>query len=245
MGELRQLGFGPGRFKVAIVGAGQLGTLLANRIPANCRKVVISQQKARAVQLADEVGGIASDQVSAVRGCRVVFLAVPGTAIVPVIQEVGPHLEDGALLVNMSADVMTDQLADTFPKIKFAAAKVIGHAREMALGNPGVVVLDHVAGDEEEMLRSLLEGLGHVTVDKESKVMAAHAAVVSVMVRAEAELRHLLEEVGLDRTLAQAAITTAGPGVLRSVSEGDIGPFIRGVMERLRAGEAGISGLSH
>lgn len=245
MVELRQVGFGQGRFKVAVVGAGQLGSLLAHRIPANCRKVVISQQKARAIQLADEVGGLASDQYSAVRGCRVVFLAVPGTAIQQVVQEVAPHLDDGALVVNMAADIMTDGLAAANPKIRFAAAKIIGHAREMSLGSPGVIVLDHVSGDDEDVLRSLLEGLGHVTVDKESKVLDAHEAVVSVMVRAEAELRRLLEAVGLDRTLAQAAITTAGPGVLRSLSEGDVGPFVRSLLGRLQSGEAGVPGPSH
>src|SRR5690606_22712576 len=62
--------------KIAIIGAGPLASILAHRIPSSARKVIIGRPKAAAVALADEVGGIASDQVSAVRGCRVVFLAV-------------------------------------------------------------------------------------------------------------------------------------------------------------------------
>lgn len=214
-----------------------MASLLAARIPGAYRKVIISQRKAKAVALADEVGGVAADQWSAVRGCHVVFLAIPGSAMVQVLQEIAPHLDEGALAVNMATDVMTDDLAAQVPKVRLAAAKVIGHAREMALGSPGVIVLDHVSPADEDRLRPLLEGLGAVVGDREAKVMAAAAAVAEAMVKVEAELRKRLEEIGLDRSLVQAAIATTGPGVLRSLSQGDAGPFLQQVIARIRAGE--------
>lgn len=233
-----------GGLKVAIVGAGRLGTLLATRIPGSCRKVIISQQKAKAVTLADEVGGIASDQLSALRGCQVVFLAVPSSAVAQVVQDAIPHLDEQALVVNTATDLMTDELAARFPKVRLAAAKLIGHAREIAMGSPGVVVLDHVEGEDEERLRMLLAGLGAVTRDRESKILEANAAVVEVMVRAEADLRSRLQAIGLKNELIQAAITTTGPGVLRSLTAGDAGPFVQGVIERLRTGETAASQVS-
>jgi pyrroline-5-carboxylate reductase len=208
-----------GGYKVAIIGAGHLGTLLADRIPATCRKVIISHHKADAVALADEVGGLASDQMSAVRGCPVIFLAVPGPVAAQVLPEFAPHLDDNALVVNMAADVMTDELADTFPQVRFAAVKVIGHAREMALGSPGVIVLDHVSDEDEALLRELVDGLGPVIRDDESKVVVANAAVAEVMGKAASELRDRLSALGLDAELINAAITTTGPGVLRSLVE--------------------------
>lgn len=227
-----------GGLKVAIVGAGRMGTLLANRIPNTVRKVIISKRKAQATALADEVGGIAADQMTAVRGCQVVLLAVPATAVFGVVQEMAPHLDDGALVVNMVTDQPTDQLQAEFPRHRFAAAKLIGHAREMALGSPGVVVLDHVSTADEARLSALLEALGSITVAGEERVLAVNTAVVEIMAKAEAELRDRLLSLGLEPDLVKVAITTTGPGVLRALAAGEIGPFAQQVIARLQAEES-------
>lgn len=220
--------------KVAIIGTGRLGTLVAGRIPANCRKVIISRRKGGAVHLADEVGGLAADQLTAVRGCQVVFLAVPGSAAIQVAQEVASFLDEGALLVNMATDVLTDEMAENVRRVRVAAAKIIGDAREMSLGSPGVVVVDHVDAGEEDRLRYLLAGLGSVIRDRETNVQAAHAAVAEVMTRAAADLRNRLGALGLTGDLARAAITTAGPGMLRAVF-GEAAPAMQASAEKYRS----------
>lgn len=221
--------------KVAILGAGRMGSLLASRLPGSVRKVIISRRRQKAVALADEVGGIASDQLSAVRGCKVVLLAIPGPAIPGVVADLAPHVEPDALLVNMATDLDTEELAAQFPRLRFVAAKVIGHAREMAHGAPGIVVLDRVdPQEEEELLASLLGGLGPVVRDKEEKVLLANTAVAEEMVKAEAALRRRLEELGLEPELIRIAIKTTAPGVLRSLSDDDAGPFVQDVIRRLR-----------
>lgn len=223
--------------KVAVVGAGRMGALLAHRMPGSFRKVIISRRKADAVALADEVGGVASDQYSAVRGCEVILLAVPGEAVTKVVSELAPHVDPNALLVNTATAVMTDDLAGAFPNLRFAAVKVVGDAQEMARGGPGAVLLDHVAEPEEELLRHLVSGLGPVARGRESVVMGANTAVVEVMARAETDLRNRLAAMGLQEPLVTAAIVTAGPGVLRSLAQGTPGPFARTVLARLRNSE--------
>ncbi len=226
-----------GGLKVAIIGAGRMGTLLASRIPRNTRKVIIAPRKERAQQVADEVGAVASDQLSAVRGCAMVFLAVPGSAVDQVVQEIAPHLEADALIVNLATDVMTAELAVTYPRLRFAGAKVLGHVREIQLGSSGVVVLDHVEGEDEQRLRALLEEIGPVTRDREEMVLAANTAIVEVLERARAELSDRLSQLGLDGELVRVVITAAGPGVLRALSEGDIGPFAQSVLARMHSGQ--------
>ncbi|MFZ5818039.1 MAG: pyrroline-5-carboxylate reductase family protein [Bacillota bacterium] len=231
-------------FKVAIIGAGQMASILAHRIPGSIRKVIIGRRKADAVALADEVGGVATDQVSAVRGCRVILLAVPGTAVPQVLTDMQPHLDARALVVNMATDLMTDELALEGDR-RVASAKVIGHAREIELGSPGLVVLDRVEEAEADLLVSLLEGIGPVIRGDERTVMAANTAIIEVMVRAEAELRRRLEEVGLAAELVPVAIGSAAPGVLRAVAKGELGPFAREVVRRMGAGETAASRVSH
>jgi pyrroline-5-carboxylate reductase len=197
--------------KVAIVGASPIGALLASHLPAD-RKVIIGPNKEAAVHLADEVGVVASDQASAVRGAQMVFLT--GHVLGPFLQELIPHLDEGALLVNMVPDVMTEQLMKTYPDTRFVAAKVIGDPDEMALQPHLVVAMDYVTTAEAAELTPLLAGLGSVRQLSEERVQAANQVVVESMVEAKAALGARLASMGLDDATLQATILT-GPSILR------------------------------
>lgn len=196
-----------------------MAALVAKRLPGTCRKVIIGTRKSQAAALADEVGGVASDQISAVRGCRVVFLALPGTGLAQAIQDAEVHLEPGAIMANLAIEISTRELQSQFPRLRIVAAKVIGHASELQQGAPAVVVLDHVNDSEEALLSGLLEGLGTVMRGDESKVLATHEAVTEVIGEAGAALRRRLSDLGLSREVISAAIHTLGPGVLRSLPD--------------------------
>jgi pyrroline-5-carboxylate reductase len=198
-----------------------MGALLANRIPGQFRKVIISRDRAEAAQVADEVGGLAADQISAVRGCQVVFLLVSGSTMPQLVRDMSPHLAEGALVVNMATDVTTADLITEFPKLRFAAAKVLGHAREMSLGARGVVVIDHADEGAVEELHSLLDGLGPVVRGSEETVRSAGAAVAEVMEDAQTRVLTRLTQLGLERHLAQLVLAAAGPAVLRTLAEAD------------------------
>lgn len=215
-----------------------MGSLLAFRIPAGYRKVIISRNRAGAAEVADEVGGLASDQISAVRGCQVIFLAVPGAAAAQVVRDMTPHLAENALVVNMAPDLFTGELADGQANVRLAAAKVLGHAHELEAGARGLVVLDHVDEEAEARLRQLLEPLGPVIRGSETMVQEAGAAVMAVMEEARRNLLDRLTVLGLDKHLAQVVLAGAAPGVLRAMAHLDDGTPAEGAIDRNRAGAA-------
>lgn len=219
-----------------MVGAGELGALLASRMPGVFRKVIINRPKTEAVALADEVGGVASDQFSAVRGCDVIFCAVPDEDVLRVIGEMAPHLEPGALVVNMALTVMTSELSSAFPNLRIAAVKVVGDAAEMARGGQGAVLIDHASDEEEELLRQLVEGLGPAVRGSEQMALDAAAAVVGVVSQAAAELRRRLKALGLAEPQITSAVAAAGPGVFRAVAQKSFSPFIQSVLARMQGG---------
>lgn len=231
-------------YKVAIVGAGRMASILAHRIPGSVRKVIIARRRSEALALADEVGGVASEQMSTVRGCRLVFMAIPGSAVPAVLQEIQHHLSEQTLVINMATDLVTDELAQEFPSIRLASAKMIGHPREVELGSPGVVILDQVEPAETELLIPLLEGIGPVILGDERKVMLANTAIVEEMVRAEASLRQRLQEIGLDRDLLPVAVSAAAPGVLRAVARGELGPLAPVAVHKIGSEGTAISRVS-
>jgi pyrroline-5-carboxylate reductase len=220
--------------KVAVVGAGRLGSLLGARLPHHFRRVIITRQRARAVALADEVGALASDQLAAARGCEAVFLAVPAGAVPHVLEELTGQADPGTLIVNMATDLMTAPLREQYPDLRIVAAKVLGHAGEMAAGGPGAVLLDYVTEEEEALLAGMLGGLGPVFRESEEKVLAAVNAVAEAMVRVEADLQERLPTLGLPPALTEIAVRSTAPGILRSVTRGEAGPFLQEVIRRIR-----------
>jgi len=229
--------------KIAIIGAGPLASILAHRIPTTARKVIIGRPKAAAVALADEVGGIASDQASAVRGCRVVFVAVPTSEVAQALADIRQHVSAGGLVVNMAADLSTEDLADD--GLRVVAAKLIGHPRELELGAQGVVVLDHVEPAEADLLAGLLADLGPVVQGDERIVQAAVSAVAEVLAGARDELHRRLVDAGLPANVVPAAIAAAGPGVLRALALGEEKSADGGVWRHAGTGETAASRVSH
>ncbi|HWI64176.1 MAG TPA: NAD(P)-binding domain-containing protein [Symbiobacteriaceae bacterium] len=234
-----------GGFKVAIVGAGRMGSLLAQRIPVGYRKVIISRDRAGAAQVADEVGGLASDQISAVRGCQVIFLAVPGQAVTQLVRDMAAHLADTALVVNMAPEIMTGDLAADVPNVRLAAAKILGHARELQMGARGVVVLDHIDEEAEDRLRQLLEPLGPIIRGSESMVLDAGGAIVQAMQDAARTLTSRLTALGLERHLAQVVLAGAAPGVLRNLAEGSDVQVLAGATDKRTTGATTEASASH
>jgi pyrroline-5-carboxylate reductase len=231
-------------YKVAIIGTGRVASILAHRIPASVRKVIIGQSKAEAARLADEVGGVASEQMSAVRGCRVVLLALDGAALPQALAEIQPHLTEGAVVVNMAADLLTGDIGVELEGARLVAAKVIGHPREMELGSPGVVLLDRVEPADAALLEPLLADVGPVIRGDERQAAQAHRFIVESMTRAVAELRRRLAEAGLAADLVTVAIGATAPGVLRDLAS-EAGPVDASVRHKMEAGESATSGVSH
>lgn len=204
-----------GAGKVAIVGAGRLGTLLAQRLPAGCRKVIIARRREQAQALADEVGGVASDSLAAVRGAQAVLLAVPGEAVSGVLSGLAPHLDEGALVVNMAPDLLSSEVAARFPRLQVIGAKLIGHAGDMLQGAEGAVVLEGADSEAQQYLEELFRHLGVVLVGREAEVQRTMAVLEEEMGRAATAARHRLEELGLAPALVRVALRSVAPGLLR------------------------------
>lgn len=220
-------------WKVAIFGTGRLAALLAARIPATCRKLIIGRRRGEAAPLADEVGGIAADSASAVRGCRVVFLTVPGPEVTGAIQALEPHLGEESLLVNMAQGQESTVLQEAFPELRIVGAKLIGHPLEVEAGTPGAILTDAAGPGDQELLQALLSGLGPVIPASEAAVREVQTAVAEAVVRAEQELRTRL--AGHHPEAVRAAVLTLAPGVMRSLYNEETGAYLWNLVRSARA----------
>ncbi len=176
--------------KIAIIGAGKVGSGLATAATTAGHSVVLSAADASHAQQAADAAGAraAASNADAVRDADVVVLAVPGSAVAAVAVELGDAL-DGKVLVD-ATNPLNDTYSDLTTGVVSAAellqeqvpgAKVVkGFNTIFAArhGNPteGGQPLDaFVAGDDtaaKATVSRLAESLGYRPIDAGSLRMA-------------------------------------------------------------------------
>lgn len=99
--------------KVAVLGAGKMGGIL---LQALLKKGLLSahstcatvQHEERARALGEKLNiAVSTDNVSAVRGARVIFICVKPQVVQEVVEEIRPHITPDQLLISVAASVPT------------------------------------------------------------------------------------------------------------------------------------------
>lgn len=224
--------------KVAIVGAGRLGTALVKRIAPGTSLVIIDSNLDKARELAGQAeGATASDRLTDCRGARAALLALPPGEIAPVVADMETWLTDDTLVVDLATESPTDQMRQFHPGVRLASAKVLGQAREISRGAEAVILVDAPSDEDFELLAGLLGGIGTVARGPADLVRRVNVAVAEEVIRCERSLRRRMAEFSLDPEWVRVAIGTTAVGILRSLATGDAGPFLKEVARRLDEAE--------
>lgn len=220
--------------KVAIVGAGRLGTALVKRLVPGTSLAVIDSDLDRARELAALAeGAVAADQLVGCRGARAVLLALPPGEIAPVVAEMEKWLSKETLVVDLATESPTDQIRQSCPGVRLASAKVLGQAREISRGADAVILVDAPSEEDVQLLVHLLKGIGTVARGPADLVRRVNMAVAEEVIRCERSLRKRMAEFSLDPEWVRVAIGTTAVGILRSLATGDAGPFLKEVGRRM------------
>ncbi len=215
---------------VVVIGAGRLGRALTRRIPGRFPLVALARSAPEGATL-----GRAAVQPlaegSLVRGSAAVLLAVPPGAIMELVQLIQPHLQESTLVVDMATESSTAAVRRQFPDLPLVAVKVVGQAGAIADGAPAVVVIDHATPEQYKQLTELFEPFGMVLEGSEELVRSTNSVVAREIVAAERAIRTQLTGLGLPDEATDIAISSMAAGILRALSTGDIGPFLRRFVE--------------
>ena len=142
--------------KIAIVGTGKMGSLLAERLAGPGREILlIGREPLKTYQAAREAGCRAGTLEMAA-GAAVVILALPAAAVLPVAKQLEPYLGPGTLLVNIATSAPTEPIRQAVAGrgVKVAGVRFIGHALETRRGEIPILA---VATDDEGVFSCLSE----------------------------------------------------------------------------------------
>ncbi len=106
--------------KIAVIGAGKMGTIL---LQALVRKGLDPSNARGSVKHGDRINGltaklgvsIGTDNIATVRGADIVLLCVKPPAIRAVLEEIGPGMDKGQLVVSIAASVPTSYMENLLP----------------------------------------------------------------------------------------------------------------------------------
>ncbi len=215
----------PGTPKLAVLGAGQLGTALirglteAGVFPAAAISVTTAHPE-RAGELAARLGvRAARSNAEAVRGADVVLLTVKPQQAAPVMKEVGPKLAAGQLLISTVSSVTTafleSQCSAGVPVVR-AMPNTPVRVRQ---GMTGIAAGAHARPEHLDRARALFGAVGRTVVVDERHI----DAVTGLSASGPAFLFIVIEsladggvKMGLPRDVALelAAQTVLGAGAM-------------------------------
>jgi hypothetical protein len=220
---------------VAVVGAGRMGSFFASQIPADTDLLIHSRHPDAARRLADRVGGRACETIRELAPARLIAIAVPAPAVEEVVTGLVGVVRDGTILLNMAtAARIPESLRRTRPEVLLIETKVVGHAGSLAMGVPGLVIVECSDAAILDVIRSHLPGYGRVVagdpdlVERANRISSREAARTAVAVRRQ------LTEAGIPSDWHDAAIGNVCSGTLRAIVEGDVGHFLRRILDEMK-----------
>lgn len=226
------------KLKVAVVGAGRMGSIAAGQLPADVEKLVIDTDLKKAEAVAKACGAKASSEMSAAADADILMLVLPTPAIPAAAESAAKAAKPGAILLNMATNgKVPAELSDKFPQLRFVDAKIIGHANSMRLGAPCYVVVNTEDEKEFEKISHVLSGYKKVVMGDSSLVPLINTVGSTEGIRAAVQCRKLLKQYNVPKEWEDIVIYTVCAGTMRSYVDGDLGEFARTLADRLEKEE--------
>lgn len=224
---------------IAVLGAGRMGSVAAEQLPEDVKKIIIDQDAETAERIADRIGGSASQDYTALSDADMVLLLLPASVIPEAAEKAVKYLKPGTIVLNMATKgEIPEKLKSDFPGIRFVDAKIIGHADSMREGAPCMVI----AGTEDDELlgkiRHVLPGYASVISGDPSLVPVLSSIASEEGIRAAVRVKQQAMKHHIPEEWLRPLIYTVAAGTMRAYIDGNMGEFARKIAEKFEAEES-------
>ena len=219
--------------KIAVIGAGRMGRILAARM-ATENEVFLYDADSNAAKAAAETMHMPAVVLLGDLNVDAVVLAVPDNAVKSCIAEliaIDKHWNVFSVATNISREILAD-MAGT--RIRCLNVKIIGHAGEMSRGAKPLIVIDQGNMDMIRLARQMFACVGNVLIGEADQVKQINSVATEEILKAAVSIERVLRSAGIkDPAMIREALSQVAPGVLRAYADDDLGPFARGIVSTL------------
>ncbi len=221
---------------VAVVGAGRMGSVTAEQLPDDVRKLVIDQDREAAERIAARIGGTASSEYAALSDAGMVLLLLPAPVIPEAAEAAAGLVKPGSVILNMSTGgEFPEGLKERYPGVSFIDAKIVGHAASMREGAPCLVVVGTEDAELLERIRGILPGFSLVVSGDPSLVPVLSTIATTEGIRAAVRVRQEAVKRGVPEEWLKPLVYTVAAGSVRAYIDGDMGGFARKIAEQFES----------
>jgi hypothetical protein len=224
----------------AVVGAGRMGTVMAAQLPVDTKKIIIDIDLEKARLLARQVGAIPSDRLESAGDADLVAVVLPTPVVNETVYKLLDVVKGGGIILNMATTAHIDpSLFEKNKKVTIVDAKIIGHAKSITKGEPGIIVVN--SGDESVfgLIKDQLPGF-HKVVQGDSDLVERINRVGSTEgIKAAVKVRNKLLKLDIPDEWINVAIRTVCAGTAKSFAENDLGHFALELVKKLETFSSG------
>lgn len=193
---------------IGVIGVGNMGEHLAasSSLVGKVRVYDIDSEKAEAV--ASKLGITFLNDIEGLLKSDIIFLAIPGNSVIPLLKENLKKSGPKTLWINVSTLVSIKDIKEAFPASKnIGSIKIIGEAGAMHSGTKPVIIVDPLYKNVfTEDVHKILNGVGDVIVDYELKYLNINLYAAEVAMLSCLSLAKKLSDNGIDNKVINAAV---------------------------------------
>ncbi|MFZ7104678.1 MAG: NAD(P)-binding domain-containing protein [Peptococcaceae bacterium] len=212
--------------KIAIVGCGRMGSLLAGKLAPVYELYVYDRIPDNAQRLSKSCGAVAASKED-LRNAEIIIMALATETVLQALRELEDYLAESAVIVNIATTLPHSALKIKYQKV---SAKIIGHAKEMAAGEKPVVIVEGDNEDSEKPVRDIFAHIG--TVEKGDTDLVGRINTLSSKygILTALQIQKELEGLKLSQEIVTAAIRNVAAGTMKAFALGDAGPFAQSII---------------
>ena len=223
---------------VAVVGAGRMGSVVAQQLPENTKKIIIDIDLNKARLLSEKVDGTPSDNINTAGGADMVAVVLPTPAVNETVNQLLYIAKKGVIILNMATTAHIDPgLIQKNKDVFIIDAKIIGHAMSISKGEPGIVVVKCNDAGIFYLIKEQLAGFHKVIQGDADLVERINKIGSTEGIKAAVGMRKKLSALDVPddwpNEWIDVAIRTVCAGTMKSFTENDLGHFARQLVNQL------------
>lgn len=217
----------------AVIGAGRMGSVVAKQLPESTAKIVINRSLERAQALAAQVQGQGSSSLEAVREADLIAVVLPAPEVNKTVEQLAPLAKPGAVIINMATTgTVEESVRAKNSHVWIIDAKIIGHAKSMEKGEPGLVVVKTDDAATFARIKSQLPGFLDVVQGDADLVPKINTIGSGEGIKAAVAARKQMQALSIPEEWINVCIRTACAGTMKSYTENDLGHFARELADK-------------
>ena len=195
--------------KISVFGAGQMGTRIGEVASRDHDVIFFDTEPEKAQHAANRFGAQSANDIRHALSSQILFLAVPGSAVIELIKDHYTAVSRDTLWVNISTFVTLKNMVEiTGESLNMVSCKIIGQSEMVSDENPCAFILDSTHSENAliSVVEAIFKKVGVVIIDDEGKYSEVNYIAASEAMRAVLSLANTLRHMGLQREVIMAAV---------------------------------------